>query len=172
MFLSSDTPDWCSNIFAARFDIPPTLRSLGGTAHVAELIAIHAGLHLLHSLNLRRTVYSDCLSAVKKITDAGAALISSRSLLSSGIHLVWHKGYPERSDTPPSAWSRQQWGTFIADRLAKRQDICSLPFSPIPALRIHTIPLPDILRTTPPPGGLAVDWLSRLSPSGEPALDS
>ena len=34
-------------------------------------------------------------------TDAGAAhILSSRSLLSSGKHLVWHKGHPERSDTP------------------------------------------------------------------------
>ena len=63
------------------------------------------------------------------------------------IHLEWHKGHPERSETPPAAWSRQQWGIFIADRLAKSQDICSLPYSPIP-----TIPLPDLLRTMPPQG--------------------
>ena len=63
--------------------IPPTLRALGGTAQVAELLAIYAGLILLSNLNLRGTIYSDCLTAVKTITrrwtpgsafqDAGAA---------------------------------------------------------------------------------------------------
>ena len=47
-------PDWCSHLLAIRFDIPPTLRSLGGTAR--ELLAIQAGLHLLHALHLRGTV--------------------------------------------------------------------------------------------------------------------
>ena len=68
LFLSADSPNWCSSIAAVRFDIPPTLHALGGTAHVAELLAIHTGLHLLHTLNLRGTVYSDCLVAVKKVT--------------------------------------------------------------------------------------------------------
>ena len=68
LFLSADLPDWCSAIFAVHFDIPPTLPSLGGSAQVAELLAIQAGLRLLHELNLCGTVYSDCLGAVKKIT--------------------------------------------------------------------------------------------------------
>ena len=58
----------CSYIAGVRFEIPPTLQALGGTAHVVELLAIHAGLHLLHIFNLRGTIYSDCLAAVKKIT--------------------------------------------------------------------------------------------------------
>ena len=68
LFLSADLPHWCSDILAIRFKSPPTLRPLGGSAQVAELIAIYAGLHLLHTLQLRGTVFSDCLSAVKKIT--------------------------------------------------------------------------------------------------------
>ena len=85
LFLSADSPDWCSHIAAARFDIPPTSQALGGTAQVAELLAIYEGLFLLSTLNLRGTIYSDCLAAVKKITrrwtpgrafqDAGAALV-------------------------------------------------------------------------------------------------
>ena len=55
LFLSTDTPDLCSNILANRFDISPTLRPRGGTAQIAELLAIHAGLHLLHTYLLRGT---------------------------------------------------------------------------------------------------------------------
>ena len=57
LFLSADHPDWCSNIRAVRFEIPQTLQVLGGTAQVAELLAIHAGLQLLHSLQLSGIVY-------------------------------------------------------------------------------------------------------------------
>ena len=62
----SFSPDWCSHIAAVGFEIPPTLHPLCGSAQVAELLAIHAGLHLLHTLQLRGTVYSDCLGATKR----------------------------------------------------------------------------------------------------------
>ena len=112
LFLSADSPDWCSSLAGVRFEIPPILQALGGTAHVAELLAIHAGLYLLHTLNLRGTVYSDCLAAVKKITrrwtpgracqDTGATLVAAaRALLSDSVTVQWIKGHPERSDLPP-----------------------------------------------------------------------
>ena len=111
LFLAADLPDWCSDIQAVHLVIPPTLRSPGGSAQGAELIAIQAGLHPLHVLHLRGTVYSDCLGAVKKITrrlssghsflEAVAALVAScRSYLSDRILLQWTKGHPERSDNP------------------------------------------------------------------------
>ena len=50
LFLFANLPNWPSETMAIRFDIPPTLHSLGGSTLVAELIAIHTGLHLLHSL--------------------------------------------------------------------------------------------------------------------------
>ena len=160
LFLSADLSDWCSDILALRFDIPPLLRAQGGSALVAELLAIHAGLHLLHTLHLRGTVYSDCLGAVKKLTrrwspgltftEAGASLITScRSYLSALISVQWIKGHPERSDTPPSAWSRQQWGNYLADGLTKHRDIGSLSFSPIPTLRLYSIPFPALLASIP-----------------------
>ena len=163
LFLSADLPDWCSETLAIRFDIPPTLRSQGGSVLVAELLAIHTGLHLLHTLHLRGTVFSDCLSAVKKITrhwspglahtEAGASLVAScRSYLSDTISLVWIKGHPERSTTPHTAWSRHQWGNYLADGLSKSRDIGSLPFSPIPTIRTHIIPLADILARVPAMG--------------------
>ena len=43
LFLSANLPEWCSDTRALRFDIPPTLHSLGGSALVAELLAIHTG---------------------------------------------------------------------------------------------------------------------------------
>ena len=112
LFLSAYLLDWCSDALPIGFDIPPTLLPLGGSAQVAELIAIYAGFHLLHNVNLRGTVHSDCLSAVKKITrrwspghaftEAGAALVtSSRSYLWDSISLRCIKGHPERSDSPP-----------------------------------------------------------------------
>ena len=176
LFLSADYPDWCSHTLAIRFEIPPTLHSLGGSALVAELLAIHTGLHLLHALQLRGTVYSDCRSAVTKInrlwspgtsfTEAGAALVSaSRHYLSESISLQWVKGHPERSDTPHAAWSRHQWGIYIADGLTKTPDISTLPFMPLPLLRTHIIPLTDVLSTLPNTGSWV--WLDQ---DGTPPL--
>ena len=161
LFLSADTPDWCAHIAAVRFEIPPTLRSLGGTAQVAELLAIHTGLQLLNSLQLRGTVYSDCLAAVKQITRrwtpgsafhaTGAALVTAaRALLSPTITVQWTKGHPERSDTPPPAWTRQQWGIFLADALTKHRDVGTLPHSPIPHLRVCPVLLRDLLASITP----------------------
>ena len=162
LFLSADLPDWCSEVSALCFEIPLNLRALGGTAHVAELLAIQAGLQLLHSLGLSGTVYSDCLSAVKKITrrwtpghsfqEAGASLVSScRAYLSPTISLKWTKGHPERSELPSSAWSRQQWGIYLADALSQNRDIGSLPSSPIPTIRCYHLSLQDVLQIAPPP---------------------
>ena len=163
LFLSADSPDWCTHITALRFEIPPTLPAHGGSAHVAELLAIHAGLLLLHTLQLRGMVYSDCLAAVKKINrrwtpgrsfqEAGATLVTaSRALCSHSITLQWLKGHPERSDLPPSSWTRQQWGIYITDALTKNREIGSLPLSPIPTLRIHHILFAAILASITPPG--------------------
>ena len=44
--------------FGSPVSNPPTLRYLGGTAQIAELLAIHAGLHQ----QIRGSVYSDCLA--------------------------------------------------------------------------------------------------------------
>ena len=136
------------------------LQHLGGTAHVAELLAIQAGLQLLHTLGLSGTVYSDCLSAVKKITRrwtpgqsfqaAGASLVfSCRAYLSPKISLKWTKGHPERLELPSATWSRQQWGIYLADALSQNRDIGSLTNCPLPSLAmspflskspIHSIP--------------------------------
>ena len=178
LFLSADYPDWCSDILAVCFEIPPTLQACGGTAQVAELLAINAGLQLLHSLHLSGTVYSDCLSAVNKITrrwssgrsflEAGAALVSSsRTFLSDQIQLKWIKGHPEQSDTPPAAWSKHQWGIYLADALAKNRDIGSLPFSPVPTIQIHPVLLHDMQMSTPPHD--AWQWLGA---EGSPPLGS
>ena len=161
LFFSADLPDWCSDISAASFDIPLTLRALGGSAHVAELLAIHAGLHLLSTLRLRGTVYTDCLSAVKKINRrwspgssfqaAGATLVAScRAYLSDSISVKWVKGHPELTDQPPSTWSRHQWGIYLADAISKNRDIASLPHSPIPTLRTISLSLPAIMTTSNP----------------------
>ena len=107
LFLSADLPDWCSDVATISFEIPAALHTLGGTPLVAELLAIQAGLQLRHTLGLSGTVFSDCLSAVKKITRkwtpghsfqaVGASLVAScRAYLSHTISLKWVKGHPER----------------------------------------------------------------------------
>ena len=176
LFITADHPDWCSDILALHFEIPPTPPSLGGTAQVAELLAIQAGLHLLHSRHLRGTVFSDCLGAVKKISrrwstgrsflEAGAALVmSSRAALSEHIQLKWIKGHPERSDVLPAAWTRQQWGIYMADALAKSRSIGSLPHSPIPFLQSNTIPFHNLLTAVPP-----ASYWHWAGPVGHPPL--
>ena len=54
--LSADLPDWCSEVSALSFEIPLTLRALGGTAHVAVLFGLpqccqedHTPIDLAHS---------------------------------------------------------------------------------------------------------------------------
>ena len=95
-----------------------------------------------------------------------SALVASNrpylSDFSDCIHLQWTKGHPERSETPSAAWTRNQWGTYLADALAKESDIGSLPHSPIPSKRLHPIPLQDILL------GMAMGWAGSFSPLGEP----
>ena len=133
LYLTADFPDWCPRIAAVRFEIPSTLQARGGTAHMTELLAIHAGLHLLHTLKLRGTVYSDCLAAVNKITrrwtpgrafqDTGATLVTaSRAHCSDSITILWTKGHSERSKSPPSTWSRQQWGIYVEIAWARTTD--------------------------------------------------
>ena len=152
LFLSADLPDWCTDISAISFEIPPTLRALGGSPQAAELLAIQAGLQLLHTLGLHGTVYSDCLSAVKKITrkwTPGHAYQAAGASLVSTISLKWVKGHPERSEVPHASWSRQQWGIYIVDALSKNRDLSSLRHSPIPSIRHHHLSLQEMLQLTP-----------------------
>ena len=90
---------------------------------------------------------------------------TGRGYLSDSISIQWLKGHPERSDTPPSAWSRHQWGIYIADALTKIRDISSLSYSLIPTLSIPNISLPELLFTVIPPG--AWQW---AGPDGTPPL--
>ena len=150
--------------------LPPRPRGafpLGGPPRLVldhlsgQFRTIHTGLHLFSTLRLRGTVYTDCLSAVKKINrrwspgssfhEADAALVAScRANLSDSISLKWIKGHPERSEQPPAAWSRHQWGIYLTDAISRNRDTGSLAHSPIPTLRILTFFLPDILTAANP----------------------
>ena len=99
---------------------------------MTELLAIHAGLHLLHTLKLRGTVYSDCLAAVNKITrrwtpgrafqDTGATLVTaSRALCSDSITILDQRALGT-IEIPPSSWSRQQWGIYVEIAWARTTD--------------------------------------------------
>ena len=131
---------WCSHIAAVHFQIPQTFRAPGGSAQVAELLTTQAS---------SGTVYSDCLSAMRKITrrwssdrsfhDAGAA--SSRTFLTDTLTILWIKGHPERSDTPPSAWYRNS-GASISQTLSPRTGT-SAHFPTPQSQRYGSIPLPS-----------------------------
>ena len=96
---------------------------------MAELIAIHAGLHLLHALKLRGTVYSNCLGAVKKIArrwtpgsafqTIGAVFVSANwAYLSDKVSVQWIKGHPELiARTPlPLPGHDNTWRTSVPSR--------------------------------------------------------
>ena len=67
------------------FTTPPISEADGGSARLTELIAITAGLTLLHNLKLEGEVVTDCLSIVNTLqrppslkhhlTKTGAALL-------------------------------------------------------------------------------------------------
>ena len=111
-----------------------------------ELLDITGGLQIISHLHLSGTVLSDCQGLVRKIaqrhvlrrnpTNAGYPLIRDcvRSLTPQRT-LQWIKGHPERSRTPRSGWTRDQWGNYLADLFAG--DPTSTPPLNLPQLTIH-----------------------------------
>ena len=78
-------------------------------------------------------LYRAALAAVNKITrrwtpgrafqDIGATLVTaSRAHCSDSITILWTKGHSERSKSPPSTWSRQQWGIYVEIAWARTTD--------------------------------------------------
>ena len=120
--------------------------TLGGSPTLMELLAITGGLQILSHLNLSGTVFSDCQGLVRKIdqrhvlrrnpTNAGYPLLRDcvRSL-NPHRTLQWIKGHPERSRTPRSGWTQDQWGNYLADLFAG--DRTRTPPLDFPQLIIH-----------------------------------
>ena len=101
----------------------------GGSPTLMELLAITGGLQILSHLNLSGTVFSDCQGLVRKIaqrhvlrripTNAGYPLLRDCvRRLDPHRTLQWIKGHPERSRTPRSGWTQDQWGNYLADLFA------------------------------------------------------
>ena len=95
-----------------------------------ELLALTGALQLLAHLQLRGTVYSDCQGLIRKLQQRDVLRRNTNSpgypllrdckrLLASTRSIQWIKGHPERSQTPPSGWSQDQWGNYIADLHAR-----------------------------------------------------
>ena len=108
-----------------------------------ELLALTGALQLLAHLQLRGTVYSDCQGLIRKLQQRDVLRRNTNSpgfpllrdcqrLLSSTRSTQWIKGHPERSQTPKSGWSQDQWGNYIADHYARP------PHTP-PALHLPTL---------------------------------
>ena len=98
----------------------------GGSPFMMELLALTGALQLLAHLQLQGTVYSDCQGLIHKLqqqnvlrrntSSAGYPLLRDCKRLISGTRSIhWIKGHPERSQTPPSGLSQDQWGNYVAD---------------------------------------------------------
>ena len=142
LFLSADHPDWCSDTLAILFEIPPTLHALGGSALVAELLAIHTGLHLLHALQLRGTVYSS-----RKSTAPGLPESYSRR--------------PERLWYPLAATISRSRSPFNGSKATRNAQTRHTP----PGLDTSGV---SILLTAEPKIGTSARYRSRRFPSSGP----
>ena len=130
---NSHTGGGCIVLMASRADwdqapitvLPFSAQSLpadqGGSPFMMELLALTGALQLLAHLQLRGTVYSDCQGLIRKLQQRDVLRRNTNSpgypllrdckrLLASTRSIHWIKGHAERSQTPKSGWSQDQWG--------------------------------------------------------------
>ena len=112
----------------------------GGGSRLMELSAVAAGTILLHRLGKQGQVITDNQSIVKQLLDrrrmcrAGSregttlALPAWAILQERLISLRWHRGHPERREKDRQAWSRDDWGSYLANLYAPPRADPSLPF--------------------------------------------
>ena len=117
-------------IFVLPFTADGLSTDQGGSPALMELLAITGGLQALDHLHLSGTVLSDCQGLVRKLahrhvlrrnpTSAGYPLMRdcARSITTART-LQWIKGHPERTRTPCSGWTQDQWGNYLADLYAR-----------------------------------------------------
>ena len=148
LVIMASEEDWANHpILVLPFTAEDLDPSQGGSPNLMELLAITGGLQILSHLNLSGTVLSDCQGLVRKIgqrhvlrrtpTNAGYPLLRDcvRSLTPHRT-IQWIKGHPERSRTPRSGWTQDQWGNYMADLFAG--DPTSTPPIDFPHLLIHS----------------------------------
>ena len=101
----------------------------GGSPFLMELLALTGGLQILAHLQLTGQVITDCQSLTRKLAkwdvlrrntgSPGYPLLREcKRLLTPARTLRWTKGHPERSRSPRSDWSQDQWGNYLADLYA------------------------------------------------------
>ena len=117
-------------ILAIPFSAAGLSTDQGGSPALMELLAITGGLQALAHLRLSGTVLSDCQGLVRKLahrhvlrrnpTSARYPLMRdcARSITPART-LQWIKGHPERTRTPRSGWTQDQWGNYLADLYAR-----------------------------------------------------
>ena len=132
----------CSLIFAAtadplssgvvilRMDSGSRSSIDGGGARLMELLATTAGTVLLHRLGKRGRVITDNQGVVKQLLDRSRmsrsgsrqgtsfALLAWDILQEGQITPHWHRGHPERREKDRTAWSRDDWGSYLANLYA------------------------------------------------------
>ena len=102
----------------------------GGGGRLMELLAVSAGTILLHRLGKHGRVITDNQGVVKQLLDRrrmyrsgsreGITLaLPAWDILQEGhISLHWHRGHSERREKDRTAWSHDDWGSYLANLYA------------------------------------------------------
>ena len=112
-----------------------------------ELVWIATGAILPHRLQKRGRIYTYNQSVVKQLTTHPRMCrsgqrsrvffaLSAWEILQEGqISLTWHRGHPERREKNKSLWSRDDWGSFLANLYAPPRADPSPASTPIPIMQ-------------------------------------
>ena len=129
IFVASADP-LSSGVVTIRMDAGTRSTVQGGGARLMELLSITAGTILLHRLGKQGRVITDNQGIVKQLSDRkrmsrsgsrqGTPIaLPAWDILQAGlITLHWHCGHPERREKDRTAWSRDDWGSYLANLYA------------------------------------------------------
>ena len=111
------------------------------SAYTMELLGILTALSILSHMDTDCTIYSDCQSAINKLTKLQSSTTALRAsapdaaLLAASLQhlqqrgkLKWIKAHPERTQKDETLWTREMWGNHLADRAASGSLISKLSY--------------------------------------------
>ena len=129
IFVASAVP-LSSGVVIMRMDAGTRSTVHGGGARLMELLSATAGTILLHRLGKQGRVITDNQGIEKQLLDrkrmtrsgsrqgSSIALPAWHILQEGQITLHWHRGHPERREKDRTTWSRDDWGSYLANLYA------------------------------------------------------